>query len=39
MKPESKLWHLMKENMPYIFWTRFENWVSSVLGGTKSNYK
>ena len=28
MKPESKLWHLMKENMPDIFWTRFENWVS-----------
>jgi len=27
-KPESKLWHLMKENMPDIFWTRFENWVT-----------
>ena len=27
MKPESKLWHKMKENMPKIFWTRFENWA------------
>ena len=38
VKPESKLWHLMKENMPYIFWTRFENWstpgVPDVLGIT-----
>jgi len=28
MKPESRLWHTMKENMPDIFWTRFENWAS-----------
>ena len=28
MKPESKLWQEVKENMPDIFWTRFENWVS-----------
>ena len=38
MKPESKLWQLMKENMPDIFWTRFENWstpgVPDVLGIT-----
>ena len=27
-KPESKLWHLMKENMPDIYLMRFENWVA-----------
>ena len=27
-KPESKLWHLMKENMPDLYLMRFENWVS-----------
>ena len=38
MKPESKLWQLMKDNMPDIFFTRFENWatpgVPDVLGIT-----
>jgi|TARA_R110002020_G_scaffold52017_2_gene146702 hypothetical protein len=36
MKPESKLWREVKENLPNIFWTRFENWASpgvpDVLG-------
>jgi hypothetical protein len=28
MKPESRLWQVVKENLPNIFWTRFENWAS-----------
>ena len=26
-KPESKLWHEVKENLPQVQWTRFENWA------------
>ena len=25
MKPESKLWHSIKKNMPDVFWTRIES--------------
>ena len=28
MKPESKFWKLIKENLKDISWTRFENWAS-----------
>ena len=28
MKPESKFWKLIKENLKDIHWTRFENWAS-----------
>ena len=28
MKPETKLWKLIKENLKDISWTRFENWAS-----------
>ena len=28
MKPETKLWKLVKENLSDIYWTRFENWAS-----------
>jgi hypothetical protein len=27
MKPESKLWHSIKKNMPGVFWTRIESWA------------
>ena len=27
MKPESKLWHSIKKNMPDVFWTRIESWA------------
>ena len=27
MKPESKFWKEVKENLPDIFWTRHENWA------------
>ena len=28
MKPESRFWKLIKENLKDIHWTRFENWAS-----------
>jgi hypothetical protein len=28
LKPETKLWKKVKENLPDIHWTRFENWAS-----------
>ena len=28
MKPESKFWKQVKENLPDIHWTRFENWAA-----------
>ena len=28
VKPESKLWKIVKENLSDIHWTRFENWAS-----------
>ena len=28
MKPESKLWQLLKKNTPRISWTRLESWSS-----------
>ena len=28
VKPETKLWKLVKENLSDIHWTRFENWAS-----------
>lgn len=28
MKPESKLWQLLKKNTPKISWTRLESWSS-----------
>ena len=28
MKPETKFWKLIKENLKDISWTRFENWAS-----------
>jgi len=28
VKPETKLWKLIKENLSDIHWTRFENWAS-----------
>ena len=28
MKPESKLWQLLKKNTPKIIWTRLESWSS-----------
>tara|TARA_R110002153_G_scaffold154596_1_gene306621 strand:+ start:162 stop:584 length:423 start_codon:yes stop_codon:yes gene_type:complete len=28
VKPESKFWKLIKENLKDIHWTRFENWAS-----------
>ena len=28
MKPESKLWQLIKKNTPKIQWTRLESWAS-----------
>ena len=28
MKPESKFWKQIKENLPNIHWTRFENWAT-----------
>ncbi len=28
MKPESKFWKQVKENLPDIQWTRFENWAA-----------
>ena len=28
MKPETKLWKLVKENLSDIYWTRCENWAS-----------
>ena len=27
MKPESKLWQLVKKNIPSIHWTRLESWA------------
>ena len=27
VKPESKLWHSIKKNLPDIFWTRIESWA------------
>ena len=26
-KPESKLWHKLRDNLPSVQWTRFENWA------------
>lgn len=26
-KPESKLWHNIRDNLPQVQWTRFENWA------------
>jgi len=31
MKPESKLWKSVKQNMPDVFWTRIENWASAGI--------
>lgn len=28
VKPESKFWKQIKENLPNIHWTRFENWAT-----------
>ena len=28
MKPESKLWQLVRKNLPDIHWTRIESWVN-----------
>ena len=28
VKPESKFWNQVKENLSDITWTRFENWAS-----------
>jgi hypothetical protein len=28
MKPETKLWQLLKKNTPKIKWTRLESWSS-----------
>ena len=27
MKPESKLWQMVKKNIPDVHWTRFESWA------------
>ena len=41
MKPESKLWQLVRKNLPDIHWTRIESWVNQgvpdcygILDGT-----
>ena len=28
MKPESKLWQMVRKKLPNIHWTRFESWVN-----------
>ena len=28
LKPESKLWQMVRKNLPDIHWTRFESWVN-----------